>query len=79
MSIFRQHAAELVAFGSISQPCGNPHGDSTQARMYTDWGFKGSDYPIIALDNTWRHDSDSPGARNDDKRMYYLCVARRSD
>lgn len=47
--------------------------------MYTEWGFKNADYPTIALDNTWRHDREHPGVRNDDKRMHYICVARSRD
>ncbi len=76
MAIFRQHAVDLVPFGTISQPDGNPHGDPEQARMYTEWGFKSADFPIIAHDETWRHDPQQPGVRNDSKRCYYLCVAR---
>ncbi len=78
MAIFSQHAADLVPFGTISQPDGNPHGDPEQSRMYTEWGFKNADYPTIALDNTWRHDREHTGVRNDDKRMHYICVARSS-
>lgn len=79
MAIFRQHGADLVPFGTISQPCGDPHGDPEQARMYTAWGFKDEDYPVIAHEETWRHDYENPGVRNDSKRAYFLCVARRRD
>jgi len=79
MAIFRQHAADLVPFGTISQPDGNPHGDPEQARMYTEWGFKNTDFPIIAHDETWRHDRERPGVRNDSERKYFVCVARSRD
>lgn len=79
MAIFSQHAADLVPFGTISQPDGNPHGDPEQARMYTEWGFKNTDFPIIALDETWRHDREHPGVRNDSERKYFVCVARNRD
>ncbi len=79
MAIFRQHAADLVPFGTISQPEGNPHGDPEQARMYTEWGFKNADYPTLAHDDTWRHDPERPGVRNESKTSYFLCVARSRD
>lgn len=79
MAIFRQHAADLVPFGTISQPTGNPHGDPEHARMYTEWGFKNTDFPVIAHDETWRHDRERPGVRNDSERKYFLCVARSRD
>lgn len=77
MAILRQHGTELVPFGTISQSEGSPHGDPEQARMYTEWGFRNADYPTIAHDETWRHDSEHPGVRNDSKVAYYLCVAHR--
>ena len=79
MAIYRQHAAELVPFGTISQPDGNPHGDPERARMYTEWGLENTDFPIIAHDETWRHDRERPGVRNDSERKYFLCVARSRD
>ena len=79
MAVMRQHALDMVPFGTISQPTGNPHGDTEQARMYTEWGFKNADYPTIVHDETWRIDSENPGVRSDNKSAYYICLARRRD
>jgi len=79
MAVLREHASELVPFGTISQCDGNPHGDPEMGRMYTEWGFKTADYPTLVHDETWRIDRDRPGVRLDDKRAYFICVARRRD
>lgn len=76
MAIYSQHAADLIPFRTISQPCGSQHGDPEQGRMYTEWGFRGADYPSMVLDCTWRHDPEQPGVRNNEKRDYFICVAR---
>jgi hypothetical protein len=78
-AIYCEHAADLTVFATISHADGNPNGDRGQGRMYTEWGFKTSDFPTIAYDETWRIDVDNPGVRHDCERKYYLCVARSRD
>lgn len=75
-AILRAHSGELVPFGTISQPDGDMYGDHEVARMYTEWGFKTADYPVIAHDESWPIDRDRPGVRVGAETKYYLCVAR---
>lgn len=48
-----RHQAEMVVFGTISEPDGNPWGDSDDCRMMTEWGIKGCDMPLIGINQRW--------------------------
>ena len=47
IAIYREHYKGLVVFGSCSAPEGNPTLGLMNPYMLTEWGFKGSDEPII--------------------------------
>ena len=73
-----RHAADMTVFGTISEPDGNPWGDSDDCRMLTEWGIKGHDVPLIGIDQRWSKDAAQSGHR-DDTYTYWLCSAINSE
>ena len=66
----RNEHPEMVVFGSYSAPHGD-HGTG-QARMFTSYGFRGSDIPVIGAETTWDFDPEDPSSRNNAKSKYWL-------
>lgn len=44
-AIYNEHRDALTVFGTISYPEGSEH--SPRREMMTEWGFKGTNFPII--------------------------------
>lgn len=74
-----KHADSLIVFGTVSHPCGDQFGNPDEARMYTEWGFKDSDVPLVAIDERWAVCRDAPNQRNEYDIRYYLFAAREND
>lgn len=75
-TIYAEHCSQFQVFATISQPNGNPHGDPERAHMYTEWGFKGCDFPTIAVEKTWQVNREDPSQRVEYDIQYFICVAR---
>jgi hypothetical protein len=48
--IWAKHSADMVPFGTYSYPEGD---GGSEGSMYTEWGFRESDTPIMAVLTTW--------------------------
>lgn len=64
---------EMIVFGSYSYPNGYYDSDQQECSMYTEYGFKGDDCPIIAAETTWLEGSDEK------TNMYWLCSGGEED
>ncbi len=73
-AVIRARHKDLVVFGSYSAPDGDQHGDPSQGRMDTSYGFYGSDYPIIEASTTWTINRDKSYERLDETTLYWLCL-----
>lgn len=65
-AIAAAHDAQLVVFDTFSDPTGL-HG---KPKMYTAWGFSGTDFPLIEIETTWDRISD--GVRVNVQTRYWL-------
>lgn len=73
-AIYAEHMQKLSPFGVISEPCGSHHGDPNRARMYTEWGFRDCDFPIIAAETVWYYNPEAPAERNGVEEKFWLCI-----
>lgn len=64
-AIYGAHWRHLKPFFTVSEPTGGAGG---KARMYTEWGFEGADYPTISIDEVWYSDVEQPSQRNEEER-----------
>lgn len=46
-SIYKQHHEDLVVFSSFTNPYGDFQGGGGRPEIYTVWGFRNSDHPLI--------------------------------
>lgn len=46
-AIYREHCEALTVFGSCTAPDGDPRLGIVNPYILTEWGFKGSDDPVI--------------------------------
>ena len=46
-TIYREHHEEFGVFGSFTDTEGCREGGNGKPQIYTEWGFKGADCPII--------------------------------
>ena len=49
-------------------------GNTSMCKMYTEYGFRDADAPLIAAQTTWEIDSNQPGKRINEVHIYWLCV-----
>ena len=74
---------EMVVFGSLSAPDGDPLGNPNQGRMFTSFCFAGGDYPVIEAQTTWDiarvTDLEYTGRRANEQHEYWLCVPNAKD
>ncbi len=81
--IHARHRGELKVFSSYSAPDGDPHGDPTQGRMCTAYGFERGDWPVIEARTTWDIERDDSGnaksTRKNEKHEYWLCAPVQPD
>lgn len=70
-----RHHADLVVFSSFSNPDGTFHGGcGQQGEMFTAYGLKGADYPLMEARTTWTIDREQPHTRVDEDHKYWLCL-----
>ena len=72
-----RHYDDLVVFGSYSAPEGSEF--SNQCEMYTEWGFKHADLPLMALRTTWDKDPEISYKRINQVTKYWLFVIEQSN
>ena len=46
-AIYKHHTGDLVVFSSFTNPYGDFEGGGGRPEIYTEWGFRNSDYPLI--------------------------------
>ena len=69
-----RHSNDLGVFSTISEPDGDPFGNSCHCRMMTEYGFKDSDYPLIGAETTWQKHPVNEFDRVNEKHEYWLCM-----
>lgn len=74
-AIYNQHHSHLHVFESYSAPDGDELGRPDQGVMYTAWGFRYAQNPIISARTTWDINREEPYKRNNEQHEYWLCVA----
>jgi len=67
---------ELKVFSSYSAPDGDQFGNPNVCRMMTEYGFNGTDFPIMGAETTWDRDSENPHKRPNEQHKYWLCVGK---
>lgn len=78
-AVIRARHTELVPFGSYSAPDGDQFGNPDQGVMFTSYGFRCGDFPIIEAETTWDIDRDRPNERVNQSTRYWLCVPVEED
>lgn len=70
-----KHHKDLVVFSSFSNPNGDFNGNLTGiGEMFTAYGFKDADYPLMEVKTTWKIDIENNYLRNNEKHEYWLCL-----
>lgn len=70
-AVIRARHPEMVVFGSYSAPDGDFYVNQSIGKMFTSFGFRGHDYPVIEVETTW----DIVGLkRENEKHDYWLCL-----
>ena len=64
---------DLSVFGSYSAPDGDQFGNPNKGKMFTSYGFKGEDYPLIETETTWDITSRDPCKRENEQTLFWLC------
>ena len=72
-----RHHNNLGVFGSYSAPEGSEW--SQQCEMYTEYGFKNADVPLMAARTTWDKSDDGSYKRLNEKTEYWLFVIKEDD
>jgi hypothetical protein len=73
--IHASHRGQLRVFGSFSAPEGNYlTGNMSIGEMFTSYGFKHGDYPIMEARTTWTISRENDSRRKDEKTEYWLCL-----
>lgn len=65
---------EMVVFGQYSAPDGGEFSNPDEGKMFTSYGFKDSDYPIIAIQTTWDINPEKRHHRLNERHEYWLCL-----
>ena len=78
-SVIHARHPELVPFSTYSNPDGGCMLGSGGCEMYTEWGFSGNDYPIIAVRTTWDKHPEQDYIRVNEKHEFYICVGIEQD
>jgi hypothetical protein len=78
-SAIRKAHPDMVVYGSYSAPMGDYYGDPSKGRMFTSYGFKQGNYPIIEAETTWKINHDKPEERINEVHKYWLCLPNKND
>lgn len=63
-----RHHKDLTVFGTLS----DPDGEYGQCQMYTEYGFKGADVPMMAANTMWEKHPIRRHERVDEVTEYLL-------
>lgn len=74
-AVIRASHPELVVYSSYSAPDGDRFGNPDKCKMFTEYGFKDSDVPIIGAETTWEKDLEYEYKRVNEQTEYWLCIA----
>ncbi len=78
-AVIRARHPELEVFGSYSAPDGDQFGDPSKGKMFTSYGFRQGDYPVIQAETTWDIDREHEHKRLNEEHKYWLCVPVKED
>ena len=70
--IKKAHNDNLCVFSSYSAPDGDYFGNPSQGKMFTSYGFKCCDFPVMEAETTWDIDRQNPNERNNEKHIYCI-------
>jgi len=76
--IHARHNKDLTVFESYSAPDGGEN-RSDKGVMYTGYGLKGADYPLMAAETTWDIDNERSYKRHNEKHEYWLFVNEKEE
>jgi hypothetical protein len=76
-SAIRKDHPEMIVFSSHSAPHGDSYTD--RGRMFTSYGFKHGDYPVIEAETTWEVDPLQPHVRQGETHRFWLCLPLEGD
>lgn len=68
-TIMREHGKDLTTFASFSNP--HPSEIQYQPEMMTEWGLKGSDYPLLKIVTTWEDER----RKETEEHKYFIAIA----
>lgn len=74
--MIRSSHPELVVFCSYSAPDGDQFGNPDECQMFTEFGFRDADVPLIGAKTTWEKDPECEYNRLNEKTEYWLCSAK---
>lgn len=72
-AIMLAHREKLVVFSSFSNPTGDSHLGNGRPEMFTEYGFRDADCPLIGARTTWERGEKEWDRVNED-RVYWLCL-----
>ena len=70
--IMAAHRKDLGVFSSYSNPTGSD-GLTNTPQMFTEWGFRGSDFPLIGHESRWEK-GGKDHERVNEENTYWICV-----
>lgn len=70
-AIKKAHNDDLAVFGSYSAPTGD-YGNPSVGKMFTSYGFKNGDYPIMEAETVW--DIEYGERVREERHKYWLCI-----
>jgi len=70
---------DLVVVSTFSAPDGDPYGNPSEGRMFTEYGFQKADCPLMGADTRWDIDRDNPLNRNNLREEFWLCTPEKDD
>lgn len=70
---------DLTVFGSYSAPDGDYYGDPSRGKMFTSYGFRQGDYPIMEAETTWDISCEEPYKRVNEEHKYWLCLPMKEE
>jgi hypothetical protein len=71
-----RHADELNVYGSSTAMEGNEL-HPRQGYMYTSWGFKGADFPLMEAETTWDLNPENLTDQPNRVDKFWLCVPKK--
>lgn len=73
-AVIKARHPEMRVFSTFSAPDGDPNGNPMQGKMFTSYGFRQGDYPVIEAETTWDIVCDENRTRTNMQHKYWLCI-----